>query len=279
MKNLYRYDETDGYTASMKARFGLSGFTLPEPGRHYWLKPDDAWVLNRPGFKLIPWLEYDESKTIAENVDNFRTWRSTEARSPCWNDALQLAEGFFEGLIDAAREADYPERLPNPATLTEEDARVLLIALKDWDEGRERVGQEAAAKTVAGKPLGMSVDEVAERLERLRQRGEPFTSQRKMAEAIGTSLSNVHNAIQKTKSLHGWAYRQATPRAQTANELVTDSTAQSREPDPADEAMISEFREKADPETRTWFDALSRENQLAVLDDRDGHQRVLGRKP
>jgi hypothetical protein len=129
----------------------------------------------------------------------------------------------------------------------------------------------------------MPWQDAAERLKRLRAQGEPWTSQHKMAERFGCSSGTINKAIRATPELHAWAKRQtaAVPRAQSINVVVTDRTAQCREPDPADDAAIREYLEQEDlpPEERAFFNGLSREDQLFYLDDPDKHQKIRGRKP
>ena len=165
------------------------------------------------------------------------------------------------------------------------DAALSLSRMNDAKAQDQQPEVEHGEPTPA-KP-GMSVQEAAARMERLRSQGEPYTSQHKLAKALGCSSKTVNEAIHKTPSLQGWAKQQgkATPRAQSINPVVTDNKAQSREPDPADDAAIREYLERdLTPEERAFFNGLSREDQLAVLDDPDAHGldeqvRILGRKP
>jgi hypothetical protein len=130
---------------------------------------------------------------------------------------------------------------------------------------------------------GMPWQEAAERLENLRSQGEPFTSQQKLAKQLLCSSQTINKAIHNTPSLKVWANveqkKSVIPKAQSINEVVTDRTPQSQEIDPVDEAAIREFIEKADPETKAWFLALSQEDQLAYLDDPGQYPKILGRKP
>lgn len=140
------------------------------------------------------------------------------------------------------------------------------------DEGDERPAEPKA---------NMTWQEAAERMKRLRDQGEPWTSQHKLSERFGCSSGTINKALRKTPELQRWATRQtvATPRAQSLNEVVTDHTAQNVELAPEDNAAIREFIEQADPETKAWFLSLKAEDQLAFLDDPDNHQQILGRKP
>ena len=135
------------------------------------------------------------------------------------------------------------------------------------------------------KSSDMTWQETAERLEELRGQGEKFTSQQKLADAIGSTKGKVHNAIHKTPSLYEWAGlgKQSKPKAQSITEVVTDRTAQSREISVEDDVSIREFIENAEPKNKAWFQSLSTENQLKYLklqlDDHDKYDKILGRKP
>jgi hypothetical protein len=146
--------------------------------------------------------------------------------------------------------------------------------------GETTAALEGMSSERPDKP-SMTWQEAAERMKRLRDRGEPWTSQHKLAEQFGCSSGTINKAIRHTPELHSWANRQpgAAPRAHSLNDPVTDSTAQNRELNPEDDAAIREFIESADPEMRAWFLALSREDQLDFLDDPDKHRKILGRKP
>jgi len=129
---------------------------------------------------------------------------------------------------------------------------------------------------------GMTWQDAAVRLKRLRSLGDPWPGYRAMADRLGRSPATVHKAVRNTPELQTWAKHQssAAPRSQSLNDVVTDRTAQSREPDPEDDAAIREYLERdLKPEERAFFNSLSREDQLDFLDDPDEHQRILGRKP
>jgi hypothetical protein len=139
------------------------------------------------------------------------------------------------------------------------------------------------AKSSHAETTGMTWQDAAERMERLRNQAEPWTSQHKIAERLGCSSGTINKAIRETRELHSWAKRQtvATPRAQSINAVVTDSTAPSSVLNPADDIAIREYLEREDlsPDERAFFNSLSGEDQLEFLDDPDQHQRILGRKP
>jgi hypothetical protein len=216
----------------------------------------------------------------------------------------QVYRSAHEGVMETAKKAvELTLRRENPAdslrTMIEQllaighpaemnaQAFLLQITLE-----RERLlpaqGKAAVGTTSPGEIEGLSWQEVAKRLERLRSQGEPFTSQHKLAKQLRCSSGTIHKAIKNTPILHKWAKQPGSiPKAQSLTPLgetgyldaVTDSTPQTTELDPADDVAIREFVEKADPETKGWFLALSRENQLAYLNDPDKYQAILGRKP
>jgi hypothetical protein len=124
----------------------------------------------------------------------------------------------------------------------------------------------------------MTWQEAAEQMERLRAEGQAFSSQQKLADKFGCSSGTINKAIRQTPSLEAWAKRQtAAPRAQSINDVVTDRTAQSTEPNPEDNAAIREFIESADSETKAWFLGLPHEKQLEVVSDPDKHRKILKR--
>ena len=77
---------------------------------------------------------------------------------------------------------------------------------------------------VQGKPLlvlpenaptessGMTWQQAAQQMERLRGRGEPFTSQQRLAKRLGCSSGTINKAIKNTPALKVWADRQVEAR-------------------------------------------------------------------
>ena len=118
--------------------------------------------------------------------------------------------------------------------------------------------------------MGMSWQEVAERLERLRSQGEAFTSQGRLAKQLGCSSGTVNKAIRHTQSLQTWAKRpDPAGRPQRLTGVVADA-AESRELSPEDDARIREYLEREDltPNDRAYFNSLpDAEAQLKYIDD------------
>jgi hypothetical protein len=161
-------------------------------------------------------------------------------------------------------------------------------ATVDPGSGGRPNGEDAVAledqqeKEPAGSAAGMTWQEAADRMNRLREQGALWTSQQKLAKTFGCSSGTINKAIRLTPALHTWAKRQTevAPRAQSLNEVVLDRTPQSRELSPDDEFAIREYRERKGltPEERLFFDGLSTEDQLDFLNDPDQHPQILGRK-
>jgi hypothetical protein len=159
---------------------------------------------------------------------------------------------------------------------------VLLPAVRGVGDQQAPQAESKGEQPAEPKPAGMSWQEAAKRMERLRTQGDPFTSQHKLADLFGCSSGTINKAIRETPSLKAWAERQtaAAPKAQSLNDVVTDRTAQSKEPDPADDAAIREYLERdLTADERAFFNSLSRDDQLDFLDDPDKHRKILGRRP
>ncbi len=178
--------------------------------------------------------------------------------------------------------------------LTPADSNRLML----WcDESEKHV----AGWCPAGSPAMARAtwQEVAHKLERLREQGEPCMTRDKHAALFSCSVATVDRAIAKTPSLHQWAgyKRPAIPKAQTLTDVVTDSVPQCRESGPSnliEEADIDrtmrQLMEQAAPEHRAALNKMSDEerrrvaafaieNHDVILDDDDRGNRILGRRP
>lgn len=200
----------------------------------------------------------------------------------------------LDELLDAA--VELPVQVESPVTAIDvrnvqnvTEARVLVKRWIIWARELDAAATadvDSEGRAAKSETTGMTVPEVAKQLECIRSQGQPWSSYNKLASQIGCSSRTVHTAVQGTPELKAWANSsgRVASKAQSLNPVVTDRTAQSTEPDPADEAAIREFIENADPQTKAWFLALPCEKQLDVLNDPDAHGieeqvRILGRKP
>jgi hypothetical protein len=144
----------------------------------------------------------------------------------------RVVAGRLRTLLDAA--TMLPDAPPTPidaavisATRSISDLVRLVKLLRQWAAG--------LAVPSSGATAGLSWQQAAERLERLRSQGEPFTSQHLLAKQLGCSPATINKAIKESPSLSTWATRKAAaPKAQGLHEVVTDRTAQGSEPNPAD---------------------------------------------
>jgi len=153
---------------------------------------------------------------------------------------------------------------------------------------------EQTTETIKKK---MSLEEVAARLIQIHKQGLLFTNYKEQAQDIGCSSSTVHKAVRETPALHEWANyqsdRQAPLRAQSLNDVVTDSKTQTTELLPDELAEIHLYREKISkrisklPGERdkeelkkllAAFDSASIEVQLLMAENPDDYDRILGRK-
>jgi len=143
--------------------------------------------------------------------------------------------------------------------------------------------------------------DVQERLLRLRDAGEPFTSQRDLAKRMSCSAATINKAVNDSALLKGWAARaKGSPKAQSLNEVTGDSTPSRREPDPADylsdddvdRTMAKLIQQTDDPEKRAELNrldddgrrklaklCLEQEAEMRIEDEAPGGNRILGRKP
>jgi hypothetical protein len=139
--------------------------------------------------------------------------------------------------------------------------------------GAKHGPQAEGSAQPAGPVEAMTWQNAAERMERLRAQGEPWTSMHELARQIGCSSFTIKKAVDKTPKLRTWAKLEADPRAQQGlSVLVLDKAVQPREPDPADDAADAELRrlfDDAGPDERAILNEMqgaSREFQLWYIE-------------
>ena len=211
---------------------------------------------------------------VVSGCDALLEWIAAEHLS----DPRRVVAGRLRTLLDAA--TMLPDAPPTPFDAgTTRAARTVPELVRLAKLLRQWAADLVVPPSVT--PAGMSWQQAAERMQRLRIQGEPFSSQQKLAKQLGCSSGTINKAIKETPSLRIWAERKAaSPKAQTLHDVVTGCTAQSREPNPEDDAAIREYLERdLDPAERAFFNGMSREDQLYFLNDPDQHQKILGRKP
>jgi hypothetical protein len=145
-----------------------------------------------------------------------------------------------------------------------------------------------------------SVEEVTGILLRIRDRGEPYTQERELAERIGCSKSTINKAIQANEILKGWRTRYAKKkslRACSLDSIILDEVPSTREPQPhvdvdhedmllsGDEHLFREILEMASPQERNKLNQMDHESKKELINlvrkqryERKSH-RLLNREP
>ena len=142
------------------------------------------------------------------------------------------------------------------------------------------VQQPTIEQPAETKPTGMSWEDAAERLERLREQGEPFTSQSDLANRFGCSPSTVHKAIHSSLTLTAWSKSNAAiPKGLKSNAVAFSCTAQNRELKPDQEALIREYLQRdLPPKEAPLLRASPLRHQFEYvygLEDPDESPRIL----
>jgi hypothetical protein len=140
----------------------------------------------------------------------------------------------------------------------------------------DRAAERAAAKAVEAIETrdtpgiggtGTDWKVVQGRLLAKRDRGEPYTSLRKLCAELGCSEATIRKAINKSETLKGWRARgkglNAAPKATDLDAVVRDNTRQTTEPAPDDvvsddevNATMARLIDQARPDERAKLNAL-----------------------
>jgi hypothetical protein len=102
-----------------------------------------------------------------------------------------------------------------------------------FDQLATREERPTLGEIAIDKP-NMSVDAARLRLERIANCGEPYTSQRQLADDLGCSLATVNKAIAKSTKLRTWmaSGRRTAPVAVRMDDIIADRVHQCRESAP-----------------------------------------------
>lgn len=140
--------------------------------------------------------------------------------------------------------------------------------------------------------------EVRDRLLRLREQGEPYTSHGDLAKRLGCGRTTISKAIHNSNKLKGWMARERgtpAPRAHSLNEFVMENTVDERAVDPSESNFddvhaiaLTQLLDQASPEERARINALSGDEQRQLVElckesqadlrTEEGRNRLLGRK-
>lgn len=171
-------------------------------------------------------------------------------------DWAMLAEpGLEASIIGGQRSLRTRLRTEAQSGSQEEDGGEKKAKQKGCPRGKKR-GAKGASGEDAKDETPVMWQGIQERLLRLRILGEPYTTQRELAERLECSLSIINKAIHKSERLKGWMglKPKGSPKVHSLNEVVTDQTADQRESDPADflpeediDQIMSELISQAGP--------------------------------
>lgn len=224
---------------------------------------------------------------------------------------LQLAHRVFIAVALAVRDPQFPidERVEEMAALRDWFAGILRemqavfetrgldcpLALPTVSPAiQERIDRLEAAtagiERVAGviESLGARDDDagvggtdtdwkdVQRRLLAKRDRGEPYTSLRKLCAELKCSDATIRKAIDESETLEGWQVRSAgpktAPKATDLGAVVIDNTRQTTEPAPDDvlpdddvDATMARLINQARPDERAKLNALDDAGRRALV--------------
>ena len=167
----------------------------------------------------------------------------------------ELPAAFAESLLQITKRIQALNAVPDPNIIRAGGTAVTVPTLPGGSEQRGIGGTDTDWKDVQDKLLGK------------RDRGEPYTSERRLAEELGCSSGTISKAIDKSESLRGWVARhvgaKAAPKATGVDGAVADNTRQSTEPAPDDflppddvDATMARLIEQANPEERAKLNTL-----------------------
>jgi hypothetical protein len=149
----------------------------------------------------------------------------------------------------------------------------------------DRVAERATAKAVEAMETrdaagigGTNTDwnDVQGRLLAKRDRGEPYTSLRKLCAELDCSDATIRKAINKSETLKGWRARsnglKTAPKATDLGAVVRDNTRQTTEPAPDDvlpdddvDATMARLIDQARPDERAKLNALDDAGRRALV--------------
>ena len=193
--------------------------------------------------------------------------------------------------------------------LTSTDDQRIRLHLRLTAKGRIRVARlktDRMAPVVEPKTKTTETDwrDIQRRLERLRDQGEEYTTQARLAAKLNCSPSTINKAISQSTKLNAWKAEAIARRGNKApptsslTEVHLDNTAQWCEQNPAEavtlddpEEVLAHLIQDAEPKVRAKLNAITSKDvqdmtgdQVRKLvgmirNDPDNYNRVLGRRP
>jgi hypothetical protein len=193
--------------------------------------------------------ELNGSLIVKTSSDNHRAIISLLANHRI-NHAEQVAfESQITNAADPLVSDPAMDTRPSPTDVNDGDTDVIQEGLRD--ERQPCTWQDIMA-----------------RLERLRDRGDPYTNHAALAKQLGCAQSTVQKAFVESMKLRAWMAERRkgrnTPRATGLTDVVADNTAQRVEPDPAGvvsddevDAVMAKLIDQAAPPRRAELHALT----------------------
>lgn len=206
------------------------------------------------------------------------------------SDALSLISILNHNPGTAAKDAgaNAQSRIRKLVELCEQLASIEHAASDEAERNSEPEG--ANEKT----PSGMTWQGAQEQLERFRQNGEQYTSQRKMSERIGCNPAVVVKAIERGPlALQEWASKKSGAASRkvvaTIEGQILNGTPQNREADPADilddddvDRAMRLLMEQAEPNERARINAMTPADRRVLAElaynDPDADERIMSSK-
>jgi len=230
------------------------------PGPRITAKALDEWEETTPWFVAQgPW--DDCSLIVIETA-----WMDVRA------DLKRAVTEGVAGVGDSGQEVEES----NITATDEAEAQQTEVATerKEVEHSPDKLPEQAPPGGPRQIKKGISGDEARERLVRLYESGEPYTSQRDFAARLGCSLGLISKVMKAEPRLRGWMarHRNRSARVQSLNRVVTDNTPSRREPDPAAasdeiiEARLAQLLDEADPSERARLNGLSEEKRRELVE-------------
>lgn len=123
--------------------------------------------------------------------------------------------------------------------------------------------------------------DIQQRLLTLLHQGEPFTTQRELADRLGCALATISKAIHGSDRLTMWAKRRsgsAAPKAEPLTEVVMNRTSESRECSPADALSDDCEDDPVDARFRRLLDEATPDERAEINGMPEAEQRELAKQ-
>lgn len=233
-------------------------------------------------------------------------------RRHCWvgpvgKSELRVEKGWNFSSITGPNRKPMDEILAEALTTTDDER--IRLHLRLTAKGRIRVARlktDRMATVIEPKTKISDTNwrDIRRRLERLRDQGEKYTTQARLAATLICSPSTINKAISQSTKLRAWKAEaiarrgHKAPSASSLTEVHLDNTPQWCEQNPAEavtlddpEEVLAHLIQDAEPKVRAKLNAITpkdvqdmtgdqvRKLVDMIRNDPDNYNRVLGRRP